>query len=104
MTVAQMSLVLTTDHNHSIQTRASTRAMQTSPLGFFFLDQPSTSTAFIGKDKNKPPDVKNILFDVEKSKEGQFSLNLNLPQSQKSRRVYPSFCQKGKISCQSVKY
>ena len=70
MTVAQMCRVLTTDHNHSIQTRASTRAMQTSPLGFFFLDQPSTSTAFIGKDDqtNKPPDVKNILFDVEKSK------------------------------------
>ena len=47
--------------------------------------------------------VKNILFDVEKSKEGQsVSLNLNIPQSQKSRRVHLSTCQRGKISCQSV--
>ena len=44
--------VLTTDHNDSIQTPASTPAMQTSPLGFFFWDRLSTLTAFIGKDKN----------------------------------------------------
>ena len=59
--------------------------MQTSPLGFFFWDQLSTLTAFIGKDKNiastydiyvcisTVDNVKNILFDVKKSKEGQFS-------------------------------
>ena len=76
--------VLTTDHNDSIQTPASTRAMQTSPLGFFFWDQLSTLTAFIGKNKNITRmyvycnivytyNVKNILFDVKKSKEGHFS-------------------------------